>query len=649
MTTEQTIKLDVPISFSLGHHSTSQPHIHLRTNKGKSGTMRNSHFPAWIIILFFTVTAFFVDGGSDDCPKIFWSDEFDGDSLNSDVWNVMTGDGCDYGICGWGNQELEVYSENNIIVKDGVMIIEARREDFVNSTHHHPSSNDSSNQTSSYRYTSGRINTDQHVNIDVFGRYEARIKLPKGGQGVWPAFWMLPSEWKYGGWPKSGEIDIMEQIGSEPHSIHGTIHFGTQTHKFIGRSVDIEGLFSNEYHRFAVERELNSIRWILDDVVYFSITSDDIGNDIWPFNESFYFIFNLAIGGLWPQNPNEDTEFPQRMIVDYVRVYDKPLVSLIGPREIVLDGKNDDFVEYEILNWNYTSNLTFNWSVPSDAVIVSGQGSHLIKVKFGNEGGVLGCNIVDKKCVDNNYLSMNIINKGKFRYDFSFVDVRSTSRATLVSHSGTYNVIDNTGTALMNCPSTSFCSEAVKYTRSASSKYDTIIFRIPALANAASYVELLDAFFIYIYTNEPVGTKILLQLEDSSISSPDNFPIGRHSIFIAMTEKENDWQHLRFEYAESPDVQVPQSSVDTIVLLFAPDTNTDGTYYFNNLDSFRLHTSQNKSKALEPNEQESNESPSTNPPSISSEMCPNLIAGDEFNGNQLDPYKWNYVIGDGCR
>jgi len=254
------------------------------------------------------------------CPKLYWHDEFDGNELNTTNWNIAVGDGCIVGICGWGNNESETYTADNVMVNNGKLILEARKL---------------TNDAGEIEYTSGRINSDHLADIDVYGRFEARIRLPIGGHGIWPAFWMLPSEWIFGGWPASGEIDIMENIGREPYTIHGTIHYGNHAHFYQGKSVDLKNVpFSMDYHTFAVDREFNSIRFILDDVVYFSISADDIGDNTWPFNEKFYFLFNLAVGGYWPGYPDNSTTFPQQMLVDYIRVYDGLLPSLDGPRTV---------------------------------------------------------------------------------------------------------------------------------------------------------------------------------------------------------------------------------------------------------------------------------------------------------------------------
>ena len=149
-----------------------------------------------------------------------------------------------------------------------------------------------------------------------------RAILPKG-KGIWPAFWLLPQHNLYGGWPKSGEIDLMEMVGHEPNKSHGTIHYGpgpgsTQ----ITRSYTLpSGIFNDEFHVFSLEWSLDQIKWYIDGNLFSTVNRADLGAMNYPFNEEFFFIINLAVGGNWPGNPDANTDFPQFLIVDYVRWY----------------------------------------------------------------------------------------------------------------------------------------------------------------------------------------------------------------------------------------------------------------------------------------------------------------------------------------
>lgn len=235
----------------------------------------------------------------DNMTKI-WADEFDGSDINKNNWTFEMGNG----QSGWGNNELQYYREQNAFIKDGFLVIEARREQF-----------------GGFDYTSTRMITRQKVDF-TYGRVDIRAALPYG-QGIWPALWMLGSNISFTNWPDCGEIDIMEMIGGGPgrdDTVHGTAHWGNNGHTYLGGSKKLtEGSFQNEFHVFSVRWDEQLIRWYVDDQLYYSldITSDDKAE----FHNPFFFIFNIAVGGNWPGSPDATTRFPQRMIVDYIRVF----------------------------------------------------------------------------------------------------------------------------------------------------------------------------------------------------------------------------------------------------------------------------------------------------------------------------------------
>ncbi len=232
--------------------------------------------------------------------NLVWQDEFDGDTLDSQNWKF------DLGANGWGNGELEEYTDKNVRVENGNLIIEARQE-----------------ETARYGYSSARIKT-QDLQAWQYGRVEARMKLPQG-QGIWPAFWMLGNDIdKTTVWPNSGEIDIMEFIGKEPNTIYNTVHGpGYSGAKGIGSHTDLpQGTSQNDFHVYAIEWEPTEIRWYVDDTQTFKVTKDDVSGE-WVFDHPFFIILNVAVGGGWPGYPDSTTLFPQQMLVDYVRVYQK--------------------------------------------------------------------------------------------------------------------------------------------------------------------------------------------------------------------------------------------------------------------------------------------------------------------------------------
>jgi len=232
-----------------------------------------------------------------------WADEFNGDALDLNNWTFDIGTGSG----GWGNNESQYYtsSTSNCSVANGKLTITARKE-----------------TQGSSNYSSARIKTLGKQEFQ-FGRIDIRARLPKG-QGIWPALWMLGSNFPTAGWPACGELDIMELIGNQPNRVHGTAHFGaappsTQKTASYGLS---SGTFSDEYHVFTLKWENNLVEWYVDDVKFHSITPTSTGG-IYPFNQKFFFIFNVAVGGNWPGYPDNSTVFPQQMDVDYVRVFQK--------------------------------------------------------------------------------------------------------------------------------------------------------------------------------------------------------------------------------------------------------------------------------------------------------------------------------------
>ena len=244
--------------------------------------------------------------------NLIWSDEFDGTELNEEFWNIQTGTGSSEGLIGWGNNELQYYSPENLKVTNGELIISAKNESYRGSA-----------------YTSARINTKNKVDL-LYGRIEARIKLPEG-QGLWPAFWMLPTDNEYGIWAASGEIDIVEMVGNEPHRVHGTIHFGGSWPENMRRGhpfqLDDKSKLSDDYHIYALEWTPEGLSWFVDEKKYSFVPSDewitlsDEDDPDAPFDKRFHILLNLAVGGNWPGSPDEMTEFPAEMRVDYVRVY----------------------------------------------------------------------------------------------------------------------------------------------------------------------------------------------------------------------------------------------------------------------------------------------------------------------------------------
>ncbi len=235
--------------------------------------------------------------------ELVWRDEFDGSGApNPDYWTHEIGNS------GWGNNELQYYTEgtSNASQNGGRLIIEAREESFQGAP-----------------YTSARLIT-QNKFAFTHGRVDIRARLPEG-QGIWPALWMLGSNFSTIGWPACGEIDIMELVGHQPGTVHGTAHWGPQGQSFSfnrgsAYSLESDERFSEAFHVFSIIWEPGEITWYVDDEPYATLANSDV-NGNYPFDLDFFFIFNIAVGGNWPGNPDATTVFPQRMFVDYIRVF----------------------------------------------------------------------------------------------------------------------------------------------------------------------------------------------------------------------------------------------------------------------------------------------------------------------------------------
>lgn len=235
--------------------------------------------------------------------NMIWSDEFDGVTVNEDKWTFELGDGCP-NVCNWGNNELEYYQKENALILDGNLVIEAKSE-----------FSGGKNYTSSRMITKGKLDFK-------YERVDVRAALPKG-QGIWSAIWMLGSNINTVGWPACGEIDIMEMIGGSgrENTILGTAHWdhAGSSASYGGNYSLSSGIFNDEFHVFSITWDSNYIRWFMDDIQFHEILTTPAG--LSEFQETFFLILNVAVGGNLPGSPDFSTKFPQRMIVDYVRVF----------------------------------------------------------------------------------------------------------------------------------------------------------------------------------------------------------------------------------------------------------------------------------------------------------------------------------------
>lgn len=263
---------------------------------------------SWFLPLVFAAASLLPAMPAHAQYTLVWADEFNGTSVDPSRWQFQIGTGCP-SLCGWGNNELQYYRSENATVAGGFLTITAKQESFGGKA-----------------YTSSRLRSQGLADF-TYGKIEMRAKLPIG-QGIWPAFWMLPTSSPYGGWPVSGEIDIMEYLGQQPNRVFGTLHYGNPDQIFSSTATTLpSGTFNDDFHTFAVEWEPNRIRWLLDGV-QFACKSNWISSAAGypaPFDTPFHMLLNMAVGGNLAGPPNASTVFPQQYVIDYVRVYQKPL------------------------------------------------------------------------------------------------------------------------------------------------------------------------------------------------------------------------------------------------------------------------------------------------------------------------------------
>ncbi|MDZ5472293.1 glycoside hydrolase family 16 protein [Bacillus sp. 31A1R] len=242
--------------------------------------------------------------------NLIWEDSFELSEIDSSKWNFVEGG------WGFGNEESQYYTarKENARIENGKLVLEARQEAYEK-----------------MNYTSAKLTTKGKA-AWKYGRFSIRAKMPEG-QGIWPAIWMMPEDMeRYSGWPACGEIDIMEQIGHQPGTVYGTLHYGLP-HTYTGENYTLPGnaKFSDDFHVFTLDWEPGEFRWYVDGVLYArqnewftkpDLEGENISGDA-PFDREFYLQLNLAVGGKWPGYPDETTTFPQQMIIDYIKVYEK--------------------------------------------------------------------------------------------------------------------------------------------------------------------------------------------------------------------------------------------------------------------------------------------------------------------------------------
>ncbi len=247
----------------------------------------------YILLLFFLAAC-----SSGEKAKLVWEEDFNSEVLDASKWSYQLGDGCPE-LCGWGNNEPQIYTRNNHELRDGKLYITVKKEDSI--------------------YTSTRITTKDKFEFK-YGRVEARAKIPTG-KGVWPAFWMLGANIDEVGWPLSGEIDILEYVGKEPGIIYTSLHTQDSHGNTINtRKTKIDGI-EEGFHIYAADWSPEKIEFFVDGKSVYTFSPGERSQEVWPFDQPFYLLLNVAVGGNFGGPEIDDSIFPQQFVVDYIRVY----------------------------------------------------------------------------------------------------------------------------------------------------------------------------------------------------------------------------------------------------------------------------------------------------------------------------------------
>ena len=503
------------------------------------------------------------------CGQMIWSDEFNGTAVDQSKWAFDIGNGCPN--CGWGNAELQSYtnSQSNIRINNGKLELEAKWAGGSN-------------------YTSARITT-KGKHSWKYGRFEMRAKIPSG-TGIWPAFWMLPVN---GNWPKTGEIDIMELRGDEPNKAAGTLHYGASSpnNRHDGTAYWLpqeKGTFSDDFHVFAVEWQAGQIKWYVDGNLFKTETKnpntlDPASNDNpWPWDDQeFYLILNVAIGSKnTPYTGFQDPSFGNSalMEVDYVRVFNSPQpnIAITGPAKVF----EKDLATYTVPS---KANEKYTWTVPAGATITQGQNTNSIKVNWNlSKGGDVKLDVqhlTGAQCPGNTFSYTRGVQVYENNCAFVFEGFDEPSTMAVGFRHGVLAEVNNPGTNTVNGT-----ARVGSYKRNGAEQYDILQFENGILDPAANYVGGSKVFKMDVRTDAPVGTTIELQ-----VGNPDNsaggYPNGVHSIYAGKTTIRNQWETITFKYSQSPDPNgaTYASNLNRIIALFAPNTYTSNTFYFDNL------------------------------------------------------------------
>jgi beta-glucanase (GH16 family) len=314
-----------------------------------------------VLIWLFITGSYQIIAQNVNCRELIWADEFDSaGSPDGTKWNFETGKN------GWGNNEIQNYTNNrdNSYVSNGTLKIHAKKSQ-------------SGEWTSARMVTSGKSSWK-------YGRFEMRARLPEG-RGTWPAFWMMPQQSTYGSWPKSGEIDIMEHVGYDMNRIHGTIHTEAYNHSLNtqkGNNTVVSSV-NSQFHIYAIEWSESEIKWYVNNTHFYTFKNENKTYREWPFNQPFFLILNIAIGGNWGGAQGIDPALSEAVMeVDYVRVYSDVLpVPVISGPSFINAGQESSFSTPLI------GKLKYKWTFPTGVSIISGSETNYVSIKWNDKSG----------------------------------------------------------------------------------------------------------------------------------------------------------------------------------------------------------------------------------------------------------------------
>ena len=485
------------------------------------------------------------------CDILVWADEFDGTGLDPQRWHIQTGTGTAYGLTAWGNNELQTYTAapENLSVNGGLLRITALDIPSGNSA-----------------YTSARIRT---AGLAAFagGRIEARVRVP-AGQGLWPAFWMLPEEARYGGWAVSGELDIMEVLGHDPSRLHCTVHYGGSypCNSNTGSSVVGPDL-SADFHTYGVEWSDDEITWLLDGAAVHTLTAEGLGGRFWPFDRPFHLLLNLAVGGNWPGSPNASTPFPAELAVDWVRVWQAADRSWIRGRTAVTAGPLAEAYAVPAL-----PGATYVWTVDGGTLVGPADAPETEVVwSNGVETGEIRCAIAAAGCEAEPMRPVDIaLPDGACAFHLAGFEPGGGDRAAWSCGYGAIEVLPN-GNASPANPS----SRCLQFVGTPEGD-DRVSFVTDALSDASALTSGDFVLAADVFTNAPAGTEIRLSLGRQGV------PAAQSSYTTASTAAYT-WHTVYFSTPLGAPSNMDISTLNEFTLRPAPGSPWTSTFLFDNL------------------------------------------------------------------